>query len=271
MYQFVEKPRIRYFSGENGHGEAEEFAEDVRRAWSISDHLTQPRKLALIIDNVATKVRQEIKQLGQAVRDDPELLLTKIVGIFGERRAPHVLLEELFSTKQRRGESIMDYSHRLSGKFAALQAREAAVPSPQQTHPCTLRDQFARGLLDPVLVSTLREAVFRDPTLSFHDVRETAARWMEANPQETAEVQAVTTRPVPPPLMAKETTESKTLTEDDIPKIVAKVLESVPKQPAQNGRQYGRDEQGRIICHHCKKPGHIIARCPSLRSVPPKN
>ena len=103
----IERPRIRLFTGEGGFMEAEEFADDITRAWSLSRY-SDARKLAFIIDNSSPKVRREIKQMEPAVQADPAALLAQLVATFGEQQQPHVLLERFYACGQLQAESIMD-------------------------------------------------------------------------------------------------------------------------------------------------------------------
>ena len=77
-------------------------------------------------------------------------------------------MESFYTYRQRDGESVMDFSHRLAGIFGALQAREWAT-SAKRTPDLALRDLFARRLRDKVLVNTLQEKIqFPFPILPIH-------------------------------------------------------------------------------------------------------
>lgn len=255
---------VRKFFGTEGESyQADEFEEEIRRAWNAQPGLSQERRLDLLKGNIGPVVRDELRCQDVAVQEDPDQALSTIVQIFGERRSPSTLLQAIFSTQQYHGETIRAYSHRLRSLYDKLTKRQIVLGETKSEEK-VLRDHFINSLSDLTLIRYLREQVYqRDPC--FKELRATAIRWADDEGATAASAAAVVAaRPTP----AAQPTSSDTRL-DRLEEMMEKVLKCLEHQPAMPRYQKGPprkgrgfNEKGQIICYECNQPNHLARDCP---------
>ena len=110
----VKRERLtQIFFGDGGYT-AEEFVADIRRAWAAQPGNTDAHKLDLLHQSIGGGVSEELRCHPKEEREKPEVSLNIILTAFGEKRSTASLLVRLLQLEQRAGESIRDYSIRVS-------------------------------------------------------------------------------------------------------------------------------------------------------------
>ena len=91
-----------------------------------------------------------------------------------------------FSNKQRRGEDIRTYSHRIKAAFDAVVKKQQDT-SATVSQPCELRDTFLENIRDRQMKRQLRQMLSNSPNSSFNELRIQAMRWEEEDSEEEEE------------------------------------------------------------------------------------
>ena len=117
--------------------------------------------------------------------EKPEVCLDIILTAFGEKRSLAALLVRLLQLEQRAGESIRDYSIRVSDAGERLRLRQEVLKEVTDNSNI-IRDHFIDGLRDGVLRKVLRDRVFQEKC-SFLVIRDMALRWVEDTYEATSE------------------------------------------------------------------------------------
>ena len=147
----------------------------MRRVWGARPQLTQRGKMDILLANVGPAVRDELAWRADASQD-PEAALKIIGKIYGEKRSPAQLLQNLYHQIQLPGETIREFSNKVNSAYRALTSRQQTLgerPYP----PKIAQDHFVNSLRDKTLTSWIAEKVHAEPHLSFLDIREACIRW----------------------------------------------------------------------------------------------
>ena len=246
------QPRIeiRKFFGDGEARLAEDFKEEVQRAWSSQSVTSEQAKLDVILSNIGPTVRAELRCQPLAVQQSADKSLSAIVRVFGESRSVSELLVALYSCCQRVGEPVRFYSHRLQDAYDTLIRRQAALDEPKADDKL-LRDQFVSGLQDPVLVRILRDSIHKQNSRKFLELREEAIRWSDS-PSQTGVANAQ---------QAVVSTSSDRLDKlESLVESLAKQLQNVVKNSKKGNTGY--NTKGERVCFKCNKPGHFQRNCP---------
>ena len=279
VYLIQRETTVRRFHGDDAHYTAEEFETEIKRAWE-ANHLTKAQeKYNFLLHNLGPSVKTELRC--QGVGNDPKEVLATIVDIYGERRSPAVLSQELYRLQQFPGESIRGYLHRLHVAFDVLKRRctqlRQAVPE-----EAVLTEHFIQSLQDPVLTKILRERQCEEAK-SFKEIREGAIRWADDERGSTAQASVVQVASKSPQqdridklegLVASLMTKMESFLEKKQEEHVHKVQNDREcHRNGQNWKQRGRsgdgpsnrpsrDKDGKFLCFRCGKPGHMRRQCP---------
>lgn len=196
---FTKDIHMRRFFGTEGEGHlAEEFEEEIRRAWDAQPGITAERKMDLLKSNVGPVVRDELRCQEEDIQKDAEKALRKIVEVFGERRTPSALLQCLFNLQQNGGETIRAYSHRIKAAHDRYMKRMKVLGMSGSSEDI-LRDHFVNSLTDLTLIRYLRERIHQNESVTFKELRETAIRWAGDEETATASSSAVVAAKAAPP------------------------------------------------------------------------
>ena len=263
----VETPKtVRFFAGDGDPSRAQDFCEQVRRAWSsLPTNASNARKLDIIYENIGPAVRSELRCADVSAMDNPEEVLKVILSVFGERRSPFQLQQLLSHQKQLNGESVREYSNRLMGHFTALQNRQRTLNMPLQSEDFLLQT-FLLTLSDVSLTRMLRREVKDNPGLTFRDVRKIAIEYLDdgltARPEaDPAIVSAVAAAQAETQMLRELLAQQTKMMEGMMEKLNALSTAPAPveRPPAPH------DRRRQIICWSCKQVGHIANRCPNSR------
>ena len=274
-----------------GYGEepakVETFVREVRRAWTMSTTMTEEMRLDLIKDNAGPIVRDEIRCMREGQTADE--VLKELQRVFGERRSPIQLRDALRSTRQRRGETIRLFTHRLKAAHAALIARQKVL-SQTEDDEASLVQQLIDGLQCPTLSRYLQEQQ-KEHDLGFRGLRDIAIRWArDEDPAAAATGDAAAVQSVTPQVAADERLDrqEKMLTDvmavqreqatqlsnltsalagqssqiSDLTSAVKELAVGTGRPDRRVKERPGYNAAGQRVCFRCQSTDHVVAACP---------
>ena len=274
-----------------GYGEepakVETFVREVRRAWTMSTTMTEEMRLDLIKDNAGPIVRDEIRCMREG--QTAEEVLKELQRVFGERRSPIQLRDALRSTRQRRGETIRLFTHRLKAAHAALIARQKVL-SQTEDDEASLVQQLIDGLQCPTLSRYLQEQQ-KEHDLGFRGLRDIAIRWArDEDPAAAATGDAAAVQSVTPQVAADERLDrqEKMLTDvmavqreqatqlsnltsalagqssqiSDLTSAVKELAVGTGRPDRRVKERPGYNAAGQRVCFRCQSTDHVVAACP---------
>ena len=274
-----------------GYGEepakVETFVREVRRAWTMSTTMTEEMRLDLIKDNAGPIVRDEIRCMREG--QTAEEVLKELQRVFGERRSPIQLRDALRSTRQRRGETIRLFTHRLKAAHAALIARQKVL-SQTEDDEASLVQQLIDGLQCPTLSRYLQEQQ-KEHDLGFRELRDIAIRWArDEDPAAAATGDAAAVQSVTPQVAADERLDrqEKMLTDvmavqreqatqlsnltsalagqssqiSDLTSAVKELAVGTGRPDRRVKERPGYNAAGQRVCFRCQSTDHVVAACP---------
>ena len=264
---------ISKFYGDGDSALTDRFYEEVKAAWA-SRTMSPEERLRVLMNSIGETVRAEVKCQDKELQTNPDRVLELIMETFGERRSGSQLLSVFVSLKQRQGESVMEYSHRMNRAFEAVKAKTPNI------EPRLLRDHFIEGLAAPLLRRDLKEEVYKDPLLTFLQVRNSAIRRSEYEDETNCLVEKISVpvqKQAPPETSAMETMMAQLLAHLNKVDERLAMLENRSRTEqrgstgtgdrpisqqgaAKKSPQWTHD--GQPICFHCSQPGHIARHCP---------
>ena len=261
---------IRKLYGDEGHGAFESFQEELRSTWISRPGLTDQQKLDMILTHLGPIAREEVECRPQEVKCDPEAVLRVLSEEFGDRRKCRDLRWEFDGTKQREGESLREFAHRLQRVWRSLcqaQQREAEKVSTD----LDMRTHFARNVRCAILRAHLDQQNALKPDQTFLDLRKEASRFMDAQGAYHDDIVAVRRIQGPPPpaqnqaaAPVQDTTQEKL---EQLTKCMTQSLQALTKvverlSLGQGGRGRGRPHNR---CYNCDAEGHLARFCPALQ------
>ena len=265
----------------------ETFVREVRRAWTMSTTMTEEMRLDLIKDNAGPIVRDEIRCMREG--QTAEEVLKELQRVFGERRSPIQLRDALRSTRQRRGETIRLFTHRLKAAHAALIARQKVL-SQTEDDEASLVQQLIDGLQCPTLSRYLQEQQ-KEHDLGFRGLRDIAIRWArDEDPAAAATGDAAAVQSVTPQVAADERLDrqEKMLTDvmavqreqatqlsnltsalagqssqiSDLTSAVKELAVGTGRPDRRVKERPGYNAAGQRVCFRCQSTDHVVAACP---------
>ena len=257
---------VRHFSGDGEPPRAQEFAEQVRRAWaSMPTNTTPNRKLDVIFENIGSTIKAELRCAEQDVRSDPDKTLDLILAVFGERRTPMHLRQLMEKERQLVGESVRDFSNRLMGLFANLQNRQKALNQPKSPES-DLTEQFVTALADITLTRTLREKRKAKPEMTFREARQSAIDWCDDGLGQESNLVAAVAASRSESLELREMLAEQTAALKEMSQAVSLLL-STATTTLQPPRPATANPPRDIVCWNCRKTGHIQRLCPEAKAA----
>ena len=292
VYVMAQPVEVRKFYGDEGdRSRVLDFKAEMLHAWEAQPSLSSARKLDMLKQNVGRDIQLEITCMSPETTADPMKVLEKLVEIFGERRSPSALLQELLSIRQHPGEPTRKFSCRLKLAFDTLQKREVVLNTTSKTNVSILRDHFLSGLYNKHLQSYLREKLVDTPGLDFIQVREIAIRWdPEVEPEASlsyvavpaqsltpahslASAQSLTPAPTTSPDLAQVQAQLAGLTTAVQQLLDLQIQQQQARQPQRSNRRRadGFNNAGQAVCFRCRSTEHRVKDCPVSGNATPQS
>ena len=245
---------IRRFYGTGNSGLADEFATEIERFWAVYPNQNDAWKLDIIYSNIGPVVKAEL-EVHVEIKGKPKLVLDKIREVFGERRSTQRLMQLFYSTQQRPGERIRDFSHRALAAFKTLTSRQEALGL-HAMESSLLKEHFIESLNDRVLICTLRDKLREKPDMPFRDIRDRAIQWCGEEGGEDS-TQTVASTVVGDPVVAERLAKLESM----VAALTSKLDETCKKtlQQSQPAPKTGKRD---LRCFKCNKVGHFKVNCP---------
>ena len=161
---------IDTFYGDGGVAETRRFIESVQRAWEDLRLQSDKEKVNLIYGKIGEEVEAELDCQLEVRIPSPQEVLKILERCYGEKRSVPALQRLFFSNKQRRGEDIRTYSHRIKAAFDAVVKKQQDT-SATVSQPCELRDTFLENIRDRQMKRQLRQMLSNSPNSSFNELR----------------------------------------------------------------------------------------------------
>ena len=270
-----------------------EWKEQIKGLLETQD-LDEALKVAIVIGALAGEPKRQINVLDDGERNTVRKVFTYLDSLYGQSTPHAVVRSQFFNCVQRPNESMQSFLLRLRELHSRLRQHDPDGPP----SAAALRDQMLLGLRESPLSQALKVYARRNPDEDFSALRQEALLLEEeyGKPQPEVTCSAVNNsyvRPsVPPPqendwkeamkreIMEDVKSQMKGLTQE-LMKEIRPLLQSPtqpplhspradrppPTQPRRESPQpfypNERDEQGRPICHQCRRAGHIARHCRS--------
>ena len=262
----------------------EEWARDIKslfKSWQTpADQQSQ-----LLMKYLSGEAKRVVMVMEPVDREDSQVVLERLLEVYGDKTPTSSLLQIFHSRKQRREETVKEFSLALQEIAGRIKKRDPEALAKQDE---MLRDQFVHGLQNQDVLRSLRSALRQKPTLKFSDVLAEAIH-LTADHEESVNVRTVESRlenPQPPALLKtlqdvvqrtveqqREMAEMMSTMRKELNQLcISSPRGSYQKRPR---RQPRWDDQGNPICLNCDKPGHMARECPEDRkrymTQPPQN
>lgn len=258
-----------------------------------AQELEEATSVAIIIGALAGEAKRQVNVLEAAEKNTVAKVFTYLDSLYSERTPHAVLRSQFFSCVQRPSESMPSFLLRLRELHSRLRQHDPDGPP----SAANLRDQMLMGLRESPLSQALKVYARRNPDQDFTALRQEALllEGEYGRPQAEVTCSAVDNsyvRPrVPTPQEAdwKEAMKREIMEDvksqmkglaQDLMKEIRPLLQSPTPPPLHSPRDrpppvqtrrdspqpsYSNDwdEQGRPICRHCRRAGHMARNCRS--------
>lgn len=195
--------------------------------------------------------------------------------VYGDKVPVGTRLREFYDRKQMAGEKIRAFAYDLQEKIRKLKRRDPdRFPDPD----AVLKEQFVLGLHDDSLRREMKRHAKTGPPSTFSALMQAAIDWSE-------EEEAPLTTPAKIPSRG---TVSATIAERDSVLSLQSLHESIQRLAARQDEFFTalqkadlgirsqvevkrpplRDQDGRLICYTCGKPGHTSRNCQQNKGRP---
>lgn len=262
--------KVRKFSGTSTeeYYPIQDFLQEIQSVFDAR-RMTPAERADYIIPNLEGPAREEVRYRTAAERRDPGRLQEILEGVFGEKLMSAQLLARFHNRRQEPGESLQQFCHQLMQIGSRIKAVGGNVDH-------LMGEVFAENVRDINLRRELKRLKRERPVISFFDLREAAILWVDEGEDKPVrrtvgvhqtEVAVVQTDKV---VELQATVEKQQRTLDDLVAGMKNLLEaqssgdrkgSYVQEHRPKKRPPLKDEQGRFICYHCKKPGHTRRDC----------
>lgn len=246
-----------------------------------SQDLTEARKVSIVLGALCGEAKRQIAVLNEDEKDQTAKIFVYLDSLYGDQTPVPILRSKFFSCSQNVDEPVQSFILRLRELYSRLN-RQDPDNAPSEA---ALRDQLLLGLSDGPLAQALKVYARRNPDLEFSDLREEAlqldSEYGHQRPEVTCSlVNKQYHSPKPPQdtnwkeqlkseIMDDVKAQMKGLTQDIVAELKPLLQQSSPQPSSPHptwNRRYSprpsdRDEQGRPICHRCRKAGHIARYC----------
>jgi hypothetical protein len=251
---FPPKKRLCKFSGrcDAGGVEVEDFIEEAQRLM-----VGESDPAYFILSHLEGTALEEVKRSG-APRGTPEEIFCILRSAFGDQRALPSVYRWFADRLQQPHEAVRAYANDLVSRHECLRRRQRQLQRPISTEE-ELVDQFVEGLHDPALVLDLKRQR-RAGVASFQEVRELAIEWETVRGTKgSRKASSSATHLEPDPGCWQEVAQR-------LERLELRLME---RDPARGGtsqgvhptHQFRNNSRPPVLCHYCRKPGHIARDC----------
>lgn len=273
-------PWLPKFKGPDGDLKYSDWKEQIKGLLSSQD-LTGARKVDIVLGALGGEAKRQITVLDTDERDQVCKIFVYLESLYGDQTPIPILRSNFFGCSQKANEPVQSFILRLRELYCRLKKVDREN-SPSES---ALRDQLLLGLRDGPLSQALKVYARRNPDLDFTELRQ-EAMLLDSEYGRQTEVtcsminkQNGSPRPLQNPdwkeqlkreIMDDVKVQMKGLTQDIVAELKPLLQSASPQPRSPNStwnRRYSprpfndRDEQGRPICHRCKKAGHIARYC----------
>ena len=272
-------PWLPKFKGPEGDLKYCDWKEQIKGLLGSQD-LTEARKVGIVLGALTGEAKRQISVLDENEKDQTAKIFLYLDSLYGDQTPVPVLRSKFFSCSQGIEEPVQSFILRLRELYCRLQ-RQDPDSAPFEK---ALRDQLLLGLCDGPLAQALKVYARRHPDLEFVELRDEAlqldSEYGHRRPEVTCATinkQYASSRPPPDinwreqlkqEIMDEVKVHMKGITQDIIAELKPLLQSTAPQHsPPHWNRRYSprpyndRDEQGRPICHRCRKAGHIARDC----------
>lgn len=261
-------------------------------------NLDNTQQIDLVMGALQGEPKREVELLRDDKKDTVEKIFTSLEGLYGRKAGLAELRGAFFTCRQNPGEGVGSFILRLRECHSRWRQKE-----PVDDDEETLRSQLVSGLLGGPVKRELQRMIRRDSTLSFPNACKEAREIEREGALEGGPGEVEACRAYVPPASSQGTPSTdpppsgeawKTNLKEELFKELRDQMKefrdtwlqelrsevrgdrgATAASKAPRMRRQGRgpgsgvvarwDDQGRPICLHCERPGHMRRECPDLR------
>lgn len=273
-------PWLPKFKGAGSDLKYCDWKEQIRGLLGSQD-LTEARKVNIVLGALSGEAKRQITVLNADEKDQTVKIFEYLDSLYGDQTPVPVLRSKFFGCSQGVEESVQSFILRLRELYSKLN-RQDPDNAPSEV---ALKDQLLLGLCDGPLAQALKVYARHNPELQFSDLRGEALQLdTEYGHTRPEAICSSINKQYPSPRPTQDTNwkeqlkceimddvkaHMKGLTQDIVAELKPLLQPASPHPASPNPswnrrfspRPYDRDEQGRPICHRCRKAGHIARYC----------
>ena len=270
--------KIKSFTGKEADISLDDWCCDIQ-ASIASRPLSEEDKVHFMFQHLEGAAREEVKLRPQKERSNVEDLLQILYDVFGVKATGVQLQRLFFECKQKRNESLRDFSHHLMDKFNKASKK---CPHLIPTKDKLLCDQFSEGVCDNLLHKHLKKQLRDYPNMPFLQLRKEATEWSEEDIKDIKDdkdeqVTVYETKGIPSSKrvnITEQVQQLKGIVEEQqsqiktqqaqIEELLKIHYQKRPYNPASQGKdntQSSFQTRTTTYCDHCQRKGHLTSNC----------
>ena len=222
----------------------------------------EQEKVMFLMDHLEKEARTEVRFRIKLDKSTAEEVMQVLRDLYGARDSAVQLQQQFYSRNQSTGETLQEYVLDMMTRVNAIVEKQTSLYKSKDE---MIKHKFAEGVLDLGLRRELRRLNEERPSLQFWELRHHAIAWEESSAvpstSETVnEVQASSEGMKYSDMCSLLERQQKQI--EDLTVMLKDLKGSTVERPSVAPSVRNKD----IICHYCKKPGHIKANCFKLKN-----